>query len=201
MKAAARARRREEIMNAAVAVLAAKGYRDASMLDVARRASASKETLYNWFGDKQGLYEAVIRRNAGTVRAVLTRHLDGHAPAEQVLCEFGSALLQLLLGDDAVAINRAAISEASADPQLAKILASAGRDATMPHFIAFLEARRNVENWDMADANAAAETFRGLLVGDLQIRRLLGVAKKPMQDTIKARAARAANGFLRLYTK
>ena len=201
MKAAARARRREEIMNAAVAVLAAKGYRDASMLDVARRASASKETLYNWFGDKQGLYEAVIRRNAGTVGAVLTRHLDGHAPAEQVLCEFGSALLQLLLGDDAVAINRAAISEASADPQLAEILASAGRDATMPQFTAFLEARRSVELWDMVDADAAAETFLGLLVGDLQIRRLLGVAIKPTQDTIRARAACAAKGFLRLYTK
>ena len=163
MKAAARARRREEIMNAAVAVLAAKGYRDASMLDVARRASASKETLYNWFGDKQGLYEAVIRRNAGTVRAVLTRHLDGHAPAEQVLCEFGSALLQLLLGDDAVAINRAAISEASADPQLAKILASAGRDATMPHFISDEQSASSVHSTVQKRCELPFMTFIHLL--------------------------------------
>jgi AcrR family transcriptional regulator len=200
MKAVLRDRRRDEIMDAAVAVLAAKGYRDASMLEVARRAKASKETLYHWFGDKRGLYEAVIRRNAMSVQSVITRHLDGDAPAERVIAEFGTALLQLLLGDDAVAINRAAISEARADPQLARTLASAGRDATMPHFVAFLEAHRKRENWKLENTKAAAETFLGLLLGDLQIRRLLGVAGKPPKKAIAARAQRAAQAFITLHT-
>ena len=136
-------------MDAAVAVLSAKGYRDASMLDVARRIGASKETLYHWFGDKRGLYEAVIRRNAEIVQAVLARHLEDDTPAEQALPEFGIALLQLLLGDDAVAINRAAISEARADPMLGKTLAAAGRNTTLPAFrglSGISPERRRLEN-------------------------------------------------------
>jgi AcrR family transcriptional regulator len=77
MKAASRDKRRDEILDVAIEVLSERGYRDASMLEVARRASASKETLYAWFGDKGGLFEAVIRRNAQAVQAVLARHLEG----------------------------------------------------------------------------------------------------------------------------
>lgn len=67
------------------------------------------------------------------------RHVEENAPPEIVLKEFCAALLELLLGDSAVAINRAAISEAQSDPSLARTLASAGREATLPAFIRFLE--------------------------------------------------------------
>ena len=36
------------------------------MLSVARRAGASKETLYSWFGNRDGLLRALIERNADT---------------------------------------------------------------------------------------------------------------------------------------
>ena len=70
MKAASRDQRRDEILDHAVEVLAERGYRDASMLEIAKRAAASKETLYAWFGDKQGLFEAAIRRNARSTLGV-----------------------------------------------------------------------------------------------------------------------------------
>jgi AcrR family transcriptional regulator len=164
MKAASRDKRRDEILDVAIEVLSERGYRDASMLEVARRASASKETLYAWFGDKGGLFEAVIRRNAQAVQAVLARHLEGDAPTELVLVDFGRALLQLLLGDSAVAINRAAISEATSDPGLAQTLSKAGRDATLPSFIRFLEQRRKPGDLRMEAASEAAEDYLGLLL-------------------------------------
>lgn len=197
MKAETRERRRNEIMDAATQVLAERGYRDATMLEVARRSSASKETLYAWFGDKRGLYEAVIRRNARSVQAVLERHLDSAAPTRTVLVEFGAALLELLLSDRAVAINRAAIAEARSDPDLARTLAKAGRDSTLPGFVSFLEARR--QELDFENAEQAAGAFLGLLLGDSQVRRLLGVIPAPGKAQIDARAAAAAQSFLRLH--
>ena len=199
MKTAMRDKRRDEILDIAVEVLAERGYRQTSMLEIARRASASKETLYAWFGDKGGLFEAVIRRNAMTVQAVLVRHLEDQAPIERALEEFGRALLRLLLGDDAVAINRAAISEAKSDPRLAEILASAGREATLPSFVRFLELHHGRGALALEDPTQAAETFLGLLIGDTQIRRLLGRLEAPSEQQIDARAARAARNFLRLY--
>lgn len=199
MKAASRDRRRHEIMNVAIEVLAQRGYRDASMLEVARRTSASKETLYAWFGDKRGLFEAVIRRNAEAVQAVLARHFESDASTEVVLVEFGRALLGLLLGDSAVAINRAAISEARSDPRLAQILASAGREATLPSFIRFLELHRGRGALRIEAPSEAAEDYLGLLLGDTQTRRLLGLLAAPKKAQIEARALRATKNFLRLY--
>jgi AcrR family transcriptional regulator len=199
MKAASHDKRRDEILDVAIEVLSERGYRDSSMLEIAGRASASKETLYAWFGDKRGLFEAVIRRNAQAVQVVLTRHLEGDAPTERVLVDFGRALLQLLLGDSAVAINRAAISEARSDPRLAQILAKAGREATLPNFIRFLQQQRQHGDLKIRNPSEAAEDYLGLLLSDIQIRRLLGLLAAPKKAQIEARAARAAKNFLRLY--
>jgi AcrR family transcriptional regulator len=199
MKAGSRDARRQEIMDVAVEVLSERGYRDTTMLEVARRAFASKETLYAWFGDKGGLFEAVIRRNAKAVQTVLARHLEGDARPEEVLPDFGRALLELLLGDSAVAINRAAISEARSDPRLAQILSSAGREATLPGFIRFLELCQERGALRMDSPAQAAEDFLGLLLGDSQTRRLLGLLPAPKKPQVEARAARATRKFLRLY--
>ena len=200
MKAASRDRRRDEILDLAIEVLAERGYRDASMLEIAKRAAASKETLYAWFGDKQGLFEAAIRRNAETVQGVLQGQLESDAPPERTLPEFGRALLALLLGDSAVAINRAAIAEVRAEPRLAETLARAGRDATLPAFLRYLERQqeRGLLQLD-AGPEEAAEVYLGLLLGDRQVRRLLGRIPAPTKKEIDARAAIATTYFLQLY--
>lgn len=194
-----RAQRRDAILDAATAILREKGYRDTTMLDVARRVSASKETLYAWFGNKSGLFQAVIRRNADTVRTVLESHLDGNAPVEEALADVGRALASLLLGDGAVAINRAAISEARSEPILARILIETGREATLPFFVRYLERCRERGFLQFDDPWEAAETFLGLLLGDKQVRRLLGALDTPDTGEIEALAKQAAARFLRLY--
>lgn len=199
MKEPDRAQRRDAILDAATAILQERGYRGTTMLEVARRVSASKETLYAWFGNKSGLFQAVIRRNADTVRTVLEGHLDAEAPVEEALVDVGRALAGLLLGDSAVAINRAAIAEARSEPVLARILVETGREATLPFFVRYLEQCRRRNLLDFDDSWEAAETFLGLLLGDKQIRRLLGVVETPEVSEIEARAKLAAIKFLRLY--
>ncbi|OCK62614.1 hypothetical protein LMTR3_05180 [Bradyrhizobium sp. LMTR 3] len=199
MKRTSRDRRRDEILDVAVQVLSERGYRDASMLEIANRASASKETLYAWFGDKQGLLAALIKRNAQLVQAVLAGYLEGDAPPERLLLEFGRALLELLLGDSAVAINRAVIAEVKSDPALARTLAAGGRQAVLPTFIRLLERYAEHGTLKLDDATQAAEDFLGLLLGDAQIRRLLGLLPRPSKAQVEARAAHATRAFLLLY--
>ena len=199
MKQTSRATRRDRILDVAVATLAEYGYRGTTMLEVARRASASKETLYAWFGSKPGLFEAVIRRNADSVRSAVEAHLDGDAPVEEALADFGRALAGLLLGESAVAINRAAISEARTSPELARILAGSGREATLPVFVRYLEGRRSAGALAFDDVEQAAEAFIGLLIGDAQVRRLLGVMAPPDGVALESRARRATRVFLLIY--
>lgn len=126
--------RRAALLAAARAVLAEKGYTGASMLEIARRARASKETLYSHFGDKRGLFEALILDNAAEVNAALAAALEDGAAAvpERVLPRFCLALQKLLLGEAALVVNRAAIAEAAAEPTLGRLLVDKGRDSPCP---------------------------------------------------------------------
>ena len=199
MKKSSRTPRRAHILDVAAKILAERGYRDTTMLEVARRASASKETLYAWFGDKLGLFEAVIRRNAGAVRLALNGHLDEDTSVESALTNFGRALAAHLLCDNAVAINRAAISEARSGPTLAGSLSKFGRAPIHRTFVRYLEQCHARSLLNIEDPNEAVDAFVGLLLGDAQTRRLLGVMEAPGEADIEGRARRAAESFLRLY--
>ena len=199
MKKSSRARRRAHILDVAAKVLAERGYRDTTMLEVARQASASEETLYAWFDDKLGLFEAVMRRNAGRVRLALNGHLDGDTSVESALAVFGRELAAHLLCDNAVAVNRAAISEARSGPSLAGSLSKSGREPIHRTFVRYLEHCHERGLLNVEDPNEAVDTFVGLLLGDVQILRLLGVIDVPSAADIQGRARRAAGKFLQLY--
>ena len=67
--------RSEQIEEAAYAVLAEKGFAGASMLSIAKRAKCSNETMYRWYGDKVGLFRALVTRNADRVASVLRQRI------------------------------------------------------------------------------------------------------------------------------
>jgi TetR/AcrR family transcriptional regulator len=55
-------RTRERILSAALKEFAAKGFAGARVDVIARRANINKRMLYHYFGDKEGLFKAVLRR-------------------------------------------------------------------------------------------------------------------------------------------
>src|SRR5271170_1947089 len=55
-------RTRERILFAALKEFAAKGFSGARVDVIARRATINKRMLYHYFGDKEGLFKAVLRR-------------------------------------------------------------------------------------------------------------------------------------------
>jgi AcrR family transcriptional regulator len=192
--------RREEILEVALSVLAERGYRGASMREIAVRAQASKETLYAWFGNKKGLFEELVRWQAERVDSVIAPSLEGDddEPSE-VLRSFALELQRLLLGERAVVINRAAISEATSDPTFARVLATQGRGSVVPKLARYLEGQRERGRLQFEEAGEAIEALIGLAIGDRQVRRLLGVLPMPEPQQIQARAERTAEQFLALF--
>jgi AcrR family transcriptional regulator len=194
--------RREEILKVALSVLAERGYRGASMREIAVRSQASKETLYAWFGNKRGLFEELVRWQAESVDAVIAPNLEraGDDPSE-VLHGFVLELQRLLLGDRSVVINRAAISEATSDPTFARILATQGRGTVVPKLERYLEGQRERGRLEFAETGTAIDALIGLAIGDQQVRRLLGVLPMPEPEQIEARAERTVEQFLTLFRR
>lgn len=193
MRDEGRAIRQEQIERAAYAVLEAKGYAGASMLAIARAAKASNETLYAWYGDKTGLFRALVRRNAAEVTALLTTEIAAGGDAAAALARVGPVLLGLVTSERAVALNRAA----AADPtgELGRAIAAEGRGAVAPLIAQVLAQGRAAGAFAFDDLEAACEVYLGLLIGDLQIRRVVGRMPQPDAAARQARSDRALRLF------
>lgn len=193
MKKDRKTERRGQIEAAAYEVLVERGFSGATMLKIARRARASNETLYGWYGSKTGLFASMIASNRAIAAEALTASLEGERLAAD-LEAFGSALLQGILSDRAILLNRAAAADASGE--LARSLAETGRGTILPLLVRRLRDEPLTD--EFADHGDMAECFISLLVGDLQIRRLIGVIEAPDAATCAARAGLSVRRFLRL---
>ncbi|MCV2887619.1 TetR/AcrR family transcriptional regulator [Ruegeria aquimaris] len=196
MKDNSRADRQQQIEEAAYALLEQKGYAGTSMQGIARLARASNETLYSWYGDKQGLFRALVIRNAAEVRAQLEADLAAARPPRDTLAALGPRLLSLLLGDRAVALNRAAAADPSGE--LGTLIAQSGRDSVMPLIVQVLKAARDEGLLRFDDAGAAAGLYLDLLVGDQQIRRVIGRLPAPSEAACQSRGVAAVTHLCRL---
>ena len=171
MKDDARAGRQEVIEAAAYDLLREHGFGGFSMLRVAKAAKASNETLYRWYGDKAGLVRALVDRNVEHVRARIEETADATDPME-TLRAIAPVLLTMLVGDRAVTLTRAA----AADPSgvLGGAIAAGGRDTVAPLVGGAIARVLKARGSDLP-VETATTLFLNLLIGDVQIRRVIGV--------------------------
>lgn len=196
MRAEQQAIRRREILEAAAALLREEGYAGMTMLSVARRAQASNETLYRWFSGKKGLALALVAHDGETALRLLEAGLTADRPPVEILRDLGPVLLGLLLGDHSIALHRAAASDATGE--LGQAITEAGRDVMAPLIGQVLRRARKNGDLRFDDPGAAVGLYLNLLVGDLQIRRVIGREPAPSPGAIAQRAALAHDQFLRV---
>lgn len=191
--------RREAIEEAAYRVLVRDGYKAASVLAIAKEAKASNETLYRWYGNKQGLFAALVERNAEVARALLREALAGAQAPLDALEKLAPVLLQLVTSERAVALNRAAAGDVYDTGSLGEALAKGGRESLVP-LIAKLLAQADADGvLQIGDPSEAAEVYINLLIGDLQIRRAIGALEALSEKVIVARSTRALKLMHQLY--
>ncbi len=193
--------RQQQVLDAVLELLA-EGAEAVTMSAVAQRASCSKETLYKWFGDRDGLLTATVRWQASKVKAGSfdKTHLDTSA-LQASLEEFAATWLKVISSPTSIALNRVAIGHAaSGKSNLGQIVLENGRFAIGERLKPLLEAAREAKLLAFDDTEAAFRTFFGLVGRDVQIRVLLGDKTLKLSARDIARdAARAATQFMRLY--
>jgi len=192
--------RQRQVLDAVLALLV-EGGDTLTMNAVARRASCSKETLYKWFGDRDGLLTATVRWQASKVRAgnYDRAHLDAGA-LRASLEAFAANWLKVISSRTSIALNRVAVAHAaSAKDNLGGIVLANGRFAIGERMKPLLEAAREAGLLSFDDAETAFRTFFGLVGRDVQIRLLLGDALTLSDIEIARDAKRATQQFLSLH--
>ena len=195
MRADTRARRQAQIEEVAYRLLQIRGYAATSMLAVAREAHASNETLYRWYGDKNGLFTSMVENNARAIRQALEQALHDRTDPFACLEAIAPLLLSMVLGERAISLNRAAAADESG--QLGAAIAAGGREAIFPLVEELMRRGLSSGMLEAPSAAVAAELFLRLLIGDQQIRRVIHVLSEPSPDQIALGAAEALAAFRR----
>jgi AcrR family transcriptional regulator len=192
--------RQRQVLDAALALMVEQGDQ-LTMTAVARRASCSKETLYKWFGDRDGLLTATVQWQAAkvTVGPVDRERLDLSSLAAR-LEEFAASWLSVISTKTSIALNRLAVAHAGSDKRdLGAIVLENGRFAIARRLKPVLEAGRDAGLLAFEDSEAAFRTFFGLVARDVQTRLLLGDRFALTKADIARDATVAARQFLTLY--
>ncbi len=145
--------RRQAFLQAAREVFLEQGYEAASVNDVVRRAGGSLATLYAQFGNKEGLFLAVVQdQHERFTRAMLSDCVD-HMPLDDGLQAIGERFVHGLLERDNLAFFRIMIGETRKFPlQMRRYISTGGADKVLAALANFLRARSVMTD----DADTAA---------------------------------------------
>ncbi len=199
MKLENRQARMRQIEMAAFQLLQEQGYKATSMLAIAKRAGASNETLYNWYGNKQALFRSLIKSNAQQIIVTLQDGLNRDEDLQHILERAGFDLLKMVTGEKAVVLNRAAATDANETGSLGEALADAGRNHVMPVLQQIFKRAKNKKQIHYENSGEIVDFYICLLLGDTQIRRVTGTIPELNDKEIKSRVDRAWNVLKKLH--
>lgn len=171
-----RERRHEAILDAAEALFMEQGYDRTSLAEIVRRSGGSLATLYELFGNKQGLLHAIAVRWCGETMAGRADRGAGSAQSNvETLMDYVRSECDTWRSPRAIALMRMLVSECLRDRDFAL---QTYRDLHLP-FIA--ELTDLFAGWAAAgeaaidDPEAAAHLFLSIVSGDTMLSRLFGV--------------------------
>lgn len=188
--------RRSEILHAAFDEFAASGYAGASMEKIARRAKASKETLYAWFGPKEQLFNILLEAR---VQEFAARYDGGSLGPETdpaiVLQTVAEDVLRFMLAIEPLSRAMGAADEtvATARRMVGKLVV-----AERKKFAALLANWRDSGLIAFDDEPLElASLFVAMAQGEWGFRLATGITDRLTDKMIRAHALRVTQLFLR----
>ncbi len=188
-------RREERVLDVASAMFLDQGFDGTAIDAIAAAAGIGKPSLYARYGDKQGLFIAVLRRRLEQwIRpfAGLIPHHDGalgRAQVREVLESFGRHIVDGCLRPETIALGRVLTSEATRFPELARVLHEEGWMQGVRCLAAFLEQAIDFSKSEVGDPELAADLFFSLMLGRLSRQALLGIPVDPRTLDTRVEAA------------
>lgn len=117
--------KREQILQGAMKVFLQHGYAGTSMDRVAEVARVSKNTIYNHFQDKKGLFTALIEQITTNRFQIVFGSVPLQGEPRVVLRQLAEKLLSVILPDrEYISFLRLLIAESERFPQLAQLFIS-----------------------------------------------------------------------------
>jgi AcrR family transcriptional regulator len=182
------------MLEAARAVFVERGYANATLDEVIERAGGSRATLYEQFGDKEGLFAAIVAQICAEITAPLANPPRDQEP-EVLLLAFGRAFMRRLMEPSGLALYRVVIGEGERFPELAEAVYRSGPSVAAERLATHLRRWNAEKRTRVSNPEMAARQFLEMIKGDLHFRALLRL-DPPSQAQIDSCVRSAVRLFL-----
>jgi AcrR family transcriptional regulator len=186
--------RRREILEAAFQEFSKNGYAGASMAAIARRASASKETLYAWFGNKETLLNTLFASRLEGMASHVGEAARGDPSPANVLPLIAKDVIRLML---ATAPLSQALGGGEASEKVLRMMGETIREQRVG-FVDYL-LRCRAEDYIAFDDDPfeLASLFVAMAEGEWGLRLGTGLLDELTDAMIEEHAQRVTRMFLR----
>lgn len=172
-----REKRRRAILSAAAKLFLENGYERTTLTDVLALSGGSRSTLAELFGGKEGLFIEVLHETSGHVRATFDALDTTDAPIEVALKDFAEQFLKAIFAPSTIAIMRILAAEGARFPELAAAFFRLGPEMGDQKLAAFLQRSIDAGVLRPLDPIAMSRAFRGMVVGDIGLRVIMGTLR------------------------
>jgi len=169
--------KREAIIAAAMRLFIEAGYAMASMEEIARRAVVAKQTLYNYFGSKQVLFQAIVEQICDELMDTVNLDAPLDSDPTVALNEFARRFVRLMIDPTSIGLFRLLAAEAHRFPDLAETVFRSGPDRVVADLARYLEAQHRARRLKIMNPVLSAESFMGSLRGNLEMKALFSGAR------------------------
>lgn len=169
--------RRQEILEAALQVFAAKGYTAATNADIAREAGVTAAALYYYFPSKADLFNAVLTERKSTILPNLAQVADQllELPPEIVLPNVIRMMASFLTDERTLAIIRIIMSEAPRNPEIGAIYQTQIMGEVAPLLLKYFQRQMELGRMREMDPRLTAILMVGPVIAGLILRDVIKV--------------------------
>ena len=194
--------KRRAILQVAHDVFLAQGYAATSMSEIAAKLGGSKGTLYNYFRSKEELFSALMSDVCSGQAAIYfdpVMRPDDDRSLRESLIDIGVSLLEFLLLDDIIAVHRLVVAEADRFPELGQLFYEAGPHRGVARFTEYFRQAMAAGRIPEDDPKLVGQRLKDLVMSDVYLRRLWGVAGDLDPTTLRAHVTQSVDIFLRAF--
>ena len=193
------AQRAADLLDTAAAVFSEKGYEQATVGEIARRASASKQTIYSRFPTKGDLFTAVMTRRSEAGFSRVTDLVQSTEPIQQVLTGYAVELLVPFVHQETLRMLRTIIGAAEAFPDVGRSFWDIGPVRAHRMLAELLRDRMAKGELREHDPDAASHLFLAMCSGRYWYRTLVDIRPRVTPADTRAYAGDVVRAFLAIY--
>lgn len=192
-------KRREAILKAAWGLFMKKGYAAVSLDEIIRQAGGSKSSIYEFFGNKEGLFIAIINEATGSILKDMALPDAEGMPVRKALKHVGFALGRGILTEKGTGLYWLAVSVSRQLPEVARHFYESAPRTAQRALEDFLRRQAGSGRLRIRNYVRAAEIFTAIVIEHRHLAMSLNCEGPPSDREIEKAVDEAVDIFLKAY--